>query len=90
MWSSIQRANKRACCWGKIQSYLTVNDLINANFQINTSYLTEVPSYLLQFCTRPSLTNAPCLIDALQLLYSKILGISKKEQIIQSFSFLLV
>ena len=59
MWSSMQGANERACCWGKIQSYLTVNDLIKANFQINTFYLTEVPSNLLQFCTTPLSNKRP-------------------------------
>ena len=35
------------------KSRATVNDLINPNFQINTSYLTDASSNLLQFCTTP-------------------------------------
>ena len=37
----------------------TVNDLINANFQINTSYLTEAPSNLLKFFPTPLSNKRP-------------------------------
>ena len=39
------------------KSRATANDLINANLQINTSFLVY-------FVRRPSLINALCLIDA--------------------------
>ena len=41
------------------KSRATVNDLINPNFQINTSYLTDAPSNLLQFCTTPLSNKLP-------------------------------
>ena len=63
---------------------LTVNDLINAHFQINVSYLINASSML-------CVLGAPCLINAPYENYFRLLGISKKEQnhSIHSVSFLI-
>ena len=47
---------------------ITVNDVINAHFQI-------IASYLINSIRRPSLINAPCLMDAPFENYVKILSI---------------
>ena len=52
----------------------TVNDLIDTHFYINASYLLNTPLLCLNYIRRPSLINAP------HEHYSKILGISKREQ----------
>ena len=57
----------------------TANDLINANFQINTSYLVY-------FVRRPSLINALCLIDA----FLTITVLQKEAKSLNYSVFLLV
>ena len=58
----------------------TVNERIEAHSQINASCLINASFTLLSCFRRPSLMNALCLIDAPYENYSKIPGISKKEQ----------
>ena len=50
----------------------TRNDLIDVRSQINTPYLINAPSTMLSCIRRPSLMNAPCLIDAPYENYFKI------------------
>ena len=61
------------------KSRATENDLIKANFQINTSYLVY-------FVRRPSLINALCLIDA----FLTITVLQKEAKSLNYSVFLLV
>ena len=61
------------------KSRATANDLIKANFQINTSYLVY-------FVGRPSLINALCLIDA----FLTITVLQKEAKSLNYSVFLLV
>ena len=61
----------------KSRATANINDLIHANFQINTSYLVY-------FVRRPPLINALCLIDA----FLTITVLQKESKIIKLFSFL--
>ena len=59
--------------------YCKINERINALFQINASYLINAPSTLLKFSWTPLSNKCPLSQRAYEN-YSKILGISKKEQ----------
>jgi len=61
------------------KSTATANDLINANFQINTSYFVH-------FVRRPSLINALCLMDA----FLTITVLQKEAKALNYSDFLLV
>ena len=59
--------------------YCRLNERINALFQINASNLINAPSTLLK-CSWTPLSNKCPLSQRAYENYSKILGISKKEQ----------
>ena len=64
----------------------TVNDLINANFQRNTSYLTEAPSNLLKFFPTPLSNKRPLSNRRLPMTITVLQNTRNFEQREKSFN----